>query len=148
MNTPSSRKDESWPRKVRFGRQTVSVYRRQTPTGGFAFMLANYAEGKRRFDSYADEVVALEAANKLAKQMAERDIIGATRTRGEALEYAGARQTLAPFGLSLPDVASSVARCLKLLPGLVEIEAACRFFVTRHKRISRQSAWPKWFKSF
>jgi hypothetical protein len=29
------------------------VYKRQTPSGNAAFMVANYADNKRRFDSYA-----------------------------------------------------------------------------------------------
>ena len=42
------------------------------------FMVANYADGKRRFDSYATETEALEAANKLASTNYPRwDTIGA-----------------------------------------------------------------------
>jgi hypothetical protein len=32
---------ESWPRKVQPGRAIVNVYRRQTPSGNYAFMVAN-----------------------------------------------------------------------------------------------------------
>jgi integrase len=130
----TNRNSEGWPRKIRHGRETVTVYRRQTPTGGIAFMVANYAEGKRRFDSYADEAEAIEQAAKLARKLSERDAIGAAMSKGEALDFASACQTLAPFGVSLPDVASSMARCLKLVGALPDVEAACRFYVARHKR--------------
>ena len=53
-------------------------------------MVANYALGKRRFDSYATEVEALEAAAKLARQMSERDVISACMTRDQSIEYAAA----------------------------------------------------------
>jgi hypothetical protein len=45
MNTTASRKPkqvETWPRKITVGRASVSVYRRLTPLGNFAFMVANY----------------------------------------------------------------------------------------------------------
>ena len=77
MKATSSRKakqGESWPRKVQPGRAIVTVYRRKTPSGNFAYMVANYADGdQRRFDSYANETEALEAADKLAKRIDSRD---------------------------------------------------------------------------
>ena len=51
--------ETSWPRKVQPGREVVNVYRRLTPSGNFAFMVANYAEGKRRFDAYSSEANVL-----------------------------------------------------------------------------------------
>ena len=53
---------DSWPREVQPGRASVRVYRRKTPQGNFAYMVANYADGKRRFDSHASEADALDAA--------------------------------------------------------------------------------------
>src|ERR1039457_7567196 len=53
MKATASRKtkqSESWPRRVSVGRESVTVYRRKTPLGNFSFMVANYADGKRRFD--------------------------------------------------------------------------------------------------
>jgi hypothetical protein len=44
MNSNASRKTEqaeSWPRKVQPGRAVVNIYRRKTPTGNLAFMVAN-----------------------------------------------------------------------------------------------------------
>src|SRR5580658_5165321 len=68
-----SGQDETWPRKVQPGRAVVTVYRRKTPNGNLAFIVANYADGKRRFDSYLAEAEALDAAHTLAKQIDKRD---------------------------------------------------------------------------
>ncbi len=64
--TRNTSKTATWPRKVQPGRAIVNVYRRKTPQGNFAFMVANYADGKRRFDSYATEADALASADTLA----------------------------------------------------------------------------------
>ena len=73
-----TRKEGEWPRKVTLSRVTVTVYRRQTPQGNFAFMVRTYAQGKRRFDSYATEADGLDAAGRLARQLSERDVVAAS----------------------------------------------------------------------
>ena len=84
---------EIWPRKVQPGRAIVRVYRRKTPQGNFAFMVANYVsptgvdKAKRRFDSYATEAEALDAADTLAKRLDRRDYVAANMTREQAIEY-------------------------------------------------------------
>ena len=60
------------------------MYRRRTPLGNYAYMVANYADGNRRFDSYSTEAAALEAANKLAKQLSEREVLAAAMTNEQA----------------------------------------------------------------
>lgn len=127
-------KTEQWPRKIRLGRVAVSIYKRNTPAGGAAFMVANYAEGKRRFDCYATEADALDAANTLARQLSARDVVAAAMTNEQAADYDAAVQTLAPFKLSLPAVASTVAECFKLVGGLTDLHAAAKFYAARHKR--------------
>src|SRR5688572_27274632 len=97
ISTRKKRTEAEWPRKVTCGRETVTVYRRTTPGGGLAFMVANYADGKRRFDCYPTEAEALEEAGKLARRLSERDVISASMTRDQAIEYAAAVQVLAPF---------------------------------------------------
>ena len=101
-------------------------------------MVANYANGKRRFDSYADETLALEAADKPARQLSEREVLAASMTNKEASEYAAAVQALAPFNLSLPATASTVAECLKLVGDLPNLHAAAKFYAARHKRTERK----------
>src|SRR5436309_3114602 len=138
MKARSSRNRKQWPRQVSLGRVTVSVYRRQTPSGNHAFMVANYADGKRRFDSYHEESDALDAASRLARQLSERDVLAAAMTNEQAAEYAAAVQALAPFNLSLPAAASTVAECLKLVGDLPNLHAAAKFYAARHKRTERK----------
>ena len=107
---PSRKKQQEWPKKVRCGRESVTVYRRTMPNGALGFMVSNYADGKRRFDSYADESDALKAANTLARQLSEREVAAAAMTNEQAAEYAAAIQSLAPYSVSLPSTASTVAR--------------------------------------
>jgi hypothetical protein len=59
-------------------------------------MAADYASGKRRFDSHPSFDEALFAANRVAKQLGEKDAIAASLTSGQASEYAVAEQTLKP----------------------------------------------------
>jgi integrase len=131
-------KKSLWPRKVRFGRITVSVYRRLTGSGVFGFMVANYADGKRRFDSYATEAEAVEAADTLAKRLSQRDVLAASMTREQAVEYTSATQSLAPFNVSLPAVAATVTECLKLVGDLPNLTAACKSYAARNKQTTKK----------
>ncbi len=127
MKATASRKTKQaennvWPREVPFGREIVRVYRRKTPLGNFAYMVANYSGEKRRFDSYADEALALEAALKLARQMSEREVLAAAMTNEQASEYAAAVQLLAPFKVGLLSAADAVANALKTIGGFENME--------------------------
>lgn len=136
MKTHPSRNRKEWPRKVTLGRVSVTVYRRQAPGGYPCFMVANYASGKRRFDSYATESDALEAAGRLARQLSERDVVAAAMTNEQAADYAAAVQTLAPFNLALPATVSTLAECLKLVGDLPNLHAAAKFYAARHKTVT------------
>jgi integrase len=132
--TKQSKKQDEWPRPVRFGRTTVTVYRRVNGSGNFNFMVVNTSEGKRRLDSYAKEDKALDAALELAKRLNNRDVIGASMTKEQAVDYASAAQGLAPFNVSLSAVATTAIDCLKLVGDLATMTAACKLYVTRHKQ--------------
>lgn len=133
------KQDESWPRKITFGRETVTVYKRKTPLGNAAFMVANYADGKRRFDSYKTESEAFEAANKLARQLSQRDVISASMTREQSIEYASVVQSLQPVGLTLSAAAAAVVEAVKQAGDLATVAAAIRFYKTKHKPITQKS---------
>lgn len=141
MNVTASRKlkqDESWPRKVTIGRESVTIYRRKTPLGNFSFMVANYADGKRRFDSYANEAEAIEAAGKLARQLSARDVIGASMTREQSVEYANATQSLQPLGITLSAAVAAIVEAVKLTGDLPGVAAAARFYKAKHKNVTPQ----------
>jgi integrase len=139
MKTNPSRTESRWPRKIRVGRVTVPVYRRQAPSGHVCFQVANYAQGKRRLDSYPDEATALEEAGKLARQLSERNVVAAGMTNAQAADYASAVQTLAPFKVNLSATVGTVAECLKLVGDLPNIHAAVKFYAARNKKITRKS---------
>lgn len=142
MKTTQSRKGrqvESWPRKVQPGRAIVTVYRRKTPQGNVAYMVANYADGaRRRFDSYATDADALEAADKLARRLDARDYVAASMTREQALEYANAVARLKPFNLTVDAATATVAQCLKTVGDLANLHAAAKFYAARHKQTIRK----------
>lgn len=142
MNTTLSRnaaKASKWPRKVKLGRESVSVYRREAPGGQACYMVANYATGKRRFDSYATEAEAIEAATRLVRQLSERDVLSASMTQEQTIEYAAAVQALKPFSVSLTATANAVAECLKLVSDLPNLVAAAKLYATRNKQITAKS---------
>ncbi len=141
MNTKASRKPlqkPSWPRKVQLGRVTVSIYQRRTPSGGEGYMVANYSSGKRRFDSYATEDEALEAAQRLCRQMSEGQVIAARLTDADAAEFAAAKQALQPFKVNLLSAADTLVTCLKIVPDLSALVAAAKFYATRNKQVTRK----------
>jgi hypothetical protein len=135
MITTPLRKRRDWPKKVTIGRVTVKVYRRKTPSGNFAFMVANYSGEKRRFDSYSAESDAMDAANKLARHLSQRDVLSASMTREQSLEYAAAVQTLKPLGVSLTVGISALTEAVKLVGDLPNLIAAAKFYSARHKQI-------------
>ncbi len=115
------------------GRTKVPVYRRRTPQGNFAFMVANYASGKRRFDSYSTENDAVAAATRLARQLSKRDVITASMTQEQAIEYASSIQTLEPFKIPLVPAVTALAEAIKILGDLSLVTAAAKFYAARHK---------------
>ena len=129
----SKKKREAY-HTAKLGRATVAVYKRTAPKGEPCFMVSNYAEGKRRFDCYADETEAIEAANRLVRQISERDVLTASMTREQAIEYASAMQTLQPLNLALVPSITTLAEAVKLVGDLSAVIPALKFYVARHKR--------------
>jgi integrase len=132
--TRKTPKTATWPRKVQPGRAIVNIYRRKTPQGNFAFMVANYADGKRRFDSHATEADAIAHAETLAKQIDRRDFVAANMTRAQAIEYSDAAASLAPFNLTVRAGCSTIAESLKIVGDLSTLHAALQFYAARHKK--------------
>jgi integrase len=135
MKETSSRKQD-WPRKISIGRISVSVYKRIAPNGSPCFMVANYATGKRRFDSYATEGEATEAATRLARQLSQRDTKAATLTEAQAVEYVRSAEVLLPFNVTVGAAAEVVAESLKKVGDIAAIHEALKFYTARHKKVS------------
>ena len=102
-------------------------------------MVANYSGEKRRFDSYGTETDAIEAANKLARQLSQRDVVSASMTREQSIEYASAVQSLQPLGISLLAAVAAWGEAVKLTGDLASVAAAVRFYKAKHKAITSKS---------
>lgn len=143
MNTTPLRKERKARRKAfyvaRCGREKVPVYKRRTPSGTMGFIVANYSKGKRRFDSYTTEQDAIEAANKLARQMSERDVLSASMTREQSLEFAAAVQALSPYNVSVADAANKVAEVLKELGTLPMLSVTVQFYRQHHRQVVKRT---------
>jgi len=136
--------DKDWPRVVKLGRVSVSIYRRKTPQGKNSYMVANYterdAEGKtkRRFDSYGTEADAVEAAKRLCRQVSQFDVIGASMTRAESVDFACAKQTLEPYGHSITQAISAVVEAIKIVGDLQTVIEAAKFFKARNRTVTKK----------
>lgn len=145
MNDTTTRKSKQdrkhqpeWPKPVQPGRAIVRVYRRKTPSGNWAFMVANYVDGKRRFDSYPDEQAAVDAATKLAERIDARDYVAASMTQEQAIEYADSAAALKPYGATVRDATATVALCLKIVGDLSNMHAACKFYAARYRQVEKK----------
>lgn len=123
-----------------FGHKRVHVYRRKTPSGNWAFMVADTSEVsedgrvKRRFLSYSDEAVAKSTADTLAERLSKLESTAMRLTEAQAIEYVSATQDLQPFNLSVRAASAAVAECLKVLgDGLPSLHAAVKFYRARFK---------------
>lgn len=145
MDNPASRSKRSktiptdWPHEVTFGRVRVSVYRRKRANGTFGFEVANYSGGSRRLESFPDAAKALDRADQIARQISEGDVLAANLRNEDAGAFASALQTLAPFNVPIPAVASTVAECLKLVGDLPSLLAAAKLYASRNRKVERKT---------
>lgn len=128
--------NSSWPRRVKFGRVSIPVYRRLTPSGNPTYRVANYVDGKRRFDDYQDEDTALRTALTLAKHLSAGHAAAASLTQAQALEYIAASAAFASVGLTLTSAASTVAEVLRQVGGLAGLHAAAKLWASQHASIT------------
>jgi integrase len=133
----TGKRANDWPREVSVGRTTVTVYRRRNGEG-IGYRVADYSTGTRRFLSFAKEGEALDEARRIATRLAERDVLGASIRKEEAGSYASAVQSLAPFGLSLPAVADTVAQALKHVGTLANLLLAAEAWERDHRQVTRK----------
>jgi integrase len=76
----------------------------------------------------------MEEATKLAKRLSQRDVLAASMTREQAIEFASATQTLQPFNLSLSPVVATLVEAVKIVGDLPGVVAAAKAYAARHKR--------------
>ena len=100
-------------RLIKIGRAGVEIYCRKMPSGNWGYRTPNYSSGKCRFDCYANEAEAIEAATRLARKLSERQHVAADMTNSEAAGYSAAVQSLEPHSLPLTAAADTLPQCLK-----------------------------------
>ena len=83
------------------------------PSGNGGYRTPNYSSGKRRFDCYANEAEAIEAATRLARKLSERQHVAADMMNSEAAGYSAAVQSLEPHSVPLTAAADTLPQCLK-----------------------------------
>lgn len=131
--------EEKWPRRVRCGRVSVTVYRRKRADGSLGYEVSSYATGKRRLESFPTAEKALDRAADLARQMSAGETGAADLTQRQAMEYLSAVEVLRPLGISLLGAAHAVANALKLVSNLSELETAAKQFARRNQKVVRKS---------
>jgi integrase len=145
MNSTPSRKQRKARKPAHytasFGHKQVHVYRRKTPSGNWAFMVADTSEVddkgkiKRQFRCFSDEALATAAADTLAERLSKRESTAMRLSEAQAIEYVSATQDLKPFNVSVRAASAAVAECLKLLgDGLASLYAAAKFYRARFKQ--------------
>ena len=135
MPNTSAKPAAKWPKKITVGRVTVTIYKDLNPSGNERFRVANYSTGKRIYDAYSTEAEADEAATKLAKQLSQRDVIGASMTKEQSIEYASIVQSLAPLGITATAAVAAIVEAVKQVGDLATVGAAIHYYKTKHTPI-------------
>lgn len=132
-----AKKQATWPKRVgTFGRKTVTIFRRKTPSGNWAYMVVHYADGNRRkFESFPTEAEAMTRANSIVNNLNEGHNKAAMLTEDQAMEFINSETRLKPFGVSVDAATAKIAECLKVVAGLAQVGEACQFFAARHRQI-------------
>jgi hypothetical protein len=76
----------------------VTLYKRTTPNGKVGYMLSYQLEGKKKSDSFSDEVTAIEAAETKARQLSTLGVKASQLTDDELRACVGALDALKPLG--------------------------------------------------
>ncbi len=125
----------SWPKKVRYGRHTVAVYRRFV--GGVPyFWVADYSSGRRQLRSFKTEAEAIQTAEDLARRMSTRQVLAAGLTNRQAVEYVSAVEMLEPYGVPLLLGVETLVEGLKLVGDCQIIRWACEEYVENHRAVT------------
>jgi len=128
---------------VKVGNVIVRIYKRmrKMAKGKYRriFEVADYSTGARQLRGFKDHEAALDAADKIARQIASGNTTAATMLNSEAASYGRAVELLRPTGATL-EVASAVyAKAYEILGGDYISEAAMFFARHRADQITRRT---------
>lgn len=140
MKPPSTQAgDDRWPRRVRCGRVSVTVYRRKRADLSLGYEVSSYATGKRKLESFPTAESALDRAAELARQLSAGDTAAAELSNRQALEYTAAVEALRPYNVSLLAAVQTVVNALRQVESLSGLEAAAKQFARHHRTIVRKT---------
>ena len=136
-NTPKQGKKKpkfaGWPKTATVGRTVIRIYKRLSPANGECYMVGNYSTGKRRWDCYHDETLALEEAAKLARRMNDKNIEAASLTKEQAREYIISRDRLQKFNVTVDQGTSALEQVLTQVATIAKLHEAVGFYLSKHK---------------
>jgi len=125
------------PITEKVGNVVVKIYRRQRikgETAYWAYDVADYSEGKRKFIAYADEQDARAKARDIAVKLANREGVVLDLTIADKASYVRSLELLKPTGAPLELAAAQFAEAHQKLRGRSLIEAV-NFYVKRHPTV-------------
>jgi len=137
VKTTPSRKTK-WPKQIRLGNVKITIYKRTTPNGKTGFMLAYRQDGKRKFDSYPDEVTAIREANTKARHLSTLGVKAAQLTDDELRACVAAMDAVKPLNLSLGRAIEKLLESVEIVGDVSLVTEACKFYAMRNKRITRK----------
>src|SRR2546429_4486230 len=124
-----------WPVKVRKGNTTLTIYYRTSTKNGKAYdefkLVYRDADGKRRFESFADYADARNRADAVNATLSKGDIQAISLTNEDRLVYLRAVDSVKPTGLALDIAAAQFAEAHKRLGGRSPLDAV-DFFTKRN----------------
>lgn len=111
--TPS----DKWPRKVKVGSVSVTIYQRRRSDGNFGYEVSDYSSGVRKLRSFSNADAAINDATRIARLMASGESHAATISGKEVASYGRALELLRPTGMALEVVAATYASAFAALGG-------------------------------
>lgn len=98
-------------------------------------MLAYKEDGRRKFDSYADEATAIQEANKKAGQISTLGVKAAQLTDDELRVCVTAMDAAKPLNLSLDDAVKKLLEAVAIVGDVPKVIEACNDHKARHKTV-------------
>lgn len=136
MNYGSRGRPKSWPKRIQEGHVTVTIYRRATPSGP-GYRIADYTSGKRVFRDFANEAQAIQEATRIAKRLAEGDVLSVTLRKEDVAAYSACLQLIEPFGISLPVAVEALVDVLKRTGSISRLHEAVDAWAQDHRELER-----------
>ena len=137
MDSRGRRKSKAWPRQIQEGHVSVTVYRRETPSGP-GFRISDYTSGKRVFRDFANETEALQEATRIARRLSEGDSIAATLRKEEIASYSACIELLKPLGIPITVAVEGLVHALEKTGSISRLHEAADAWTENHRELERQ----------